>query len=143
MGVLNSDSSPSYAVAHTEAARVLVAAGELELLEDLRRQDDFPLRRTRLSLTTSGALVAEAQGRAEEALGLYLEANEGWSSFGNPLETAFAGVGAGRCLIEPSRRDEATRRLRGAREIFGGLGTGKLVDQTDELLALATAKTSY
>ena len=132
----------SFAIAHTEAARVLVAAGELGLLEELRRQDDFPLRRTRLLQATSGALLAEAQERTSDALGLYLDAKDGWSSFGNPFETAFAEMGAGRCLLGLGRRDEATGHLRSARETFARLGAVRLTAETDDLLAVATAKTS-
>ncbi|MEX2422142.1 MAG: hypothetical protein WD670_10030, partial [Actinomycetota bacterium] len=132
----------SFALSHTEAARVLAAAGELDLLEELRRQDDFPLRRTRLSQTTSGALLAEAHGRVEEALASYDDAAEGWAAFGHLLETAFAEMGSGRCLLALGRPDEAGGRLREAREIFNGLGAIPLIEQIDDLLARATAKSS-
>lgn len=132
----------SFAIAHTEAARVLVAAGELDLLEELRRQDDFPLRRTRLFQATSGALLTEARGLPSEALALCLEASDGWSAFGHRLETAFAEMGAGRCLLALGRSDEARRHLHEAREIFDSLGAIPLIEQTDDLLARATAKSS-
>ena len=132
----------SFALSHTEAARVLAAADELDLLEELRRQDDFPLRRTRLSRSTSGAILAEARARTSDALGSYLEASEGWSSFGNPFETALAEMGAGRCLLGLGRRDEATGHLRSARETFARLGAVKLMAETDDLLSVATAKSS-
>lgn len=132
----------SYAVAHTEAARVLVGVDELEMLEELRRQDDFPIRRTQLSRTTSGALLAEANGRIEDALVTYGEAAEGWAAFGHPLETAFAELGSGRCMLDLGRRDEATRHLRVARETFARLSAMRFTSETDDLLEAATARTS-
>jgi tetratricopeptide (TPR) repeat protein len=132
----------SYAVGHTETARVLVAAGELELLEELRRQDDFPIRRTQLSQRASAGLLAEARGRAEDAVGSYLEASEGWSAFGNPFETALAELGAGRCLLELGRPEEASGHLHTARATFVRLGAVGPTSEADELLAIATAKSS-
>jgi hypothetical protein len=121
---------------------VLAAAGELDLLAELRRQDDFTLRRTRLSRATSGALLAEVQGRTEEALALYLEARESWSSFGNPFETALAEMGAGRCLLDLGRPTESAERLGPARVTFASLGAVRFTAEADDMLALATAKSS-
>jgi len=73
---------------------------------------------------------------------LYLEASEGWSAFGHRLETAFAEMGAGRCLLQLGRRDEATRHLRSARETFASLGAVALTSETDDQLARATARSS-
>jgi tetratricopeptide (TPR) repeat protein len=132
----------SYAVGHAEAARVLASAGELGLLDELRSQDDFPLRRTQLCLATSGAVLAEAEGRTEEAAADYAKSADGWIDYGHRPETAFAELGAGRCLLELGRREDAVEALRRAREIFVELGAvGPLAD-VDDLLAVATAKTS-
>ena len=136
------ESSFASAMTHTQAARLLAAMGELDLLEVSRRHEGAPLLRTRLSLATSGAILAEAQGQIGEALASYREAAGGWASFGNRPETAFAEMGAGRCLLALGRFEEAGGHLRDAREIFRGLGAVPLIEQTDDLLARATAKSS-
>ncbi|MCI0634984.1 MAG: hypothetical protein L0206_13865 [Actinobacteria bacterium] len=127
---------------HTQAARILAAAGELDLLEVCRRQDDSTLPRSRWSLLTSGAILAESKGQIEDALTSYRDVARGWASFGNRPESAFAEMGAGRCLLALGRPDEAGGHLRDARKIFGDLGAVPLIEQTDDLLARATAKTS-
>ena len=132
----------SWAVSHTEAARVLAEAGALDLLEELRRQDDHPLPRTRHSLRTSEAILAEARGRPEPALAAFAEAREGWAAFGHPFEVAHARMGAGRCLSAMGRAGEATAELRAARDGFSALGAGGLVRQADSLLAEAIALSS-
>ena len=132
----------SYAIGHTEAARVLAIAGEFGLLGELRSQDDLAIRRTQLCLAASGAVLAEAEGRTGEAAAIYAEAAAGWADFSHRPETAFAELGAGRCLLELGRPDEATTRLRGARDAFSGLGAVRLVEETDDLLSRATALSS-
>ncbi len=132
----------SWAISHTEAARVLVDAGDLDLLAELRRQDDHPIARTELSIGTSGALLAEAEGRLEAALAAFAEAIDRWADFGHPFEVAHGRLGAGRCLSATGRAEEATVELRAAREGFSALGAGRLVQEADELLARATALSS-
>jgi ATP/maltotriose-dependent transcriptional regulator MalT len=130
------------AMSHTQAARILAAAGEVDLLKVCRRQDDAKLLRSRLSLLASGALLAEVNGRLEEALASHVAAAEGWAAFGHRLETGFGEMGAGRCLLALGRPGDAGGHIREAREIFHGLGAMPLIEQTDNLLARATAKTS-
>ena len=130
------------AMTHTQAARILAEAGELDLLDACRRQDDSRLLRSRLSLLTSGAVLAEASGEIDDARVSFVDAAKAWSAFGHRLETGFAEMGSGRCLLALGRSDEASGHLREAREIFSGLGAIPLIEQTDDLLARATAKSS-
>jgi tetratricopeptide (TPR) repeat protein len=132
----------SFAIFHTEAARVIAATGQLELLEELRSQDDLRLLRTELSMTTSGAIAAEAAGRSKEALEAYTDVARGWAAYGHSFETAQAELGAGRCLLELGRPGEASSRLQEARATLSGLGAMRALAETDRLLARATAKSS-
>jgi hypothetical protein len=132
----------SFAISHTEAARLLTGFGELDLLERLRRQDDFALRRTQLSLATSLALLAQGRGDAAGALEGHDIAGEGWREYGNPVEAALADVGAGEALLALGRPEEGSRRLRSAREVFAGLDALTYLRRVDDLLARATARSS-
>lgn len=132
----------SFANSHTEAARLLAALGDLDLLERLRRQDDFALRRTQLSLATSGALLAQSRGDGERALEGHDAAGEGWRVYGNPVEAALSESGAGEALLSLERPEEASRRLRAAREVFVELDAVVYLRHVDDLLAEATAKSS-
>ena len=86
--------------------------------------------------------MAEADGRLEQALGLYAEAAEGWAGFGHVPERGQALLGVGRCLLSLGRPTEAAAKLREAREVFQGLGARPLVAEVDAHLELATALTS-
>jgi hypothetical protein len=132
----------SFAIFHTEAARVIAATGQLELLEELRSQDDLRLLRTELSMATSGAIAAEAAGRSIEALEAYTDVARGWAAYGHTFETAQAELGAGRCLLELGRPGEASSRLQEARATLSELGAMRALAETDRLLARATAKSS-
>lgn len=132
----------SYGQGHVDSARVLAASEELDLLEELRAQDDSPIAHSRLSLLASGGILAEARGRIAEAVEGYVEAAHGWTGFGNRVEAAFAWLGAGRCLAALGRRDDAVTALRSARETFVYLGALRATAEADELLTVAAAKTS-
>jgi tetratricopeptide (TPR) repeat protein len=125
-----------------EGVRVVLAAGRRELAEGLLEEVEERTTRSRLCEVTARALLAEAEGRREEARALYEEAADGWERLRRALEQGQAVFGAGRCLVESGKVGEATERLKAAREIFGKLGASPLVQETDQWLARATARTS-
>ena len=51
-------------------------------------------------------------------------------------------AGAGRCLLELGRANEAAERFRSARDRYRSLQAAPLVAEVDSMLARATAKTS-
>ena len=93
-------------------------------------------------LASARAIMTEGKGEVESAAALYDDAAARWAQFGHVLERAQALLGAGRCLIEMGRTGDAGRRLREARELFVSLDARPLIDETDQLLARATALTS-
>ncbi len=94
------------------------------------------------TLVTVRARVAEAGGDPKEAARLYGDAAERWAGFGNIVERARCLLGAGRCLVALGPAEEAGTFLRGAGEIFVGLGARPMLEETDDLLARLTALTS-
>ncbi len=123
----------------TDAVRIAVAAGSLELAERLLAGVPELLTRDRNSLVAARAALAEARGRLEDGAALYTEAAERWTDFGLAVEQAYALLGLGRCLGAHGRRDDAAPRVQEAREIFARLGALPLVAETDEWLRSAAA----
>ncbi len=97
------------------ALRLCAHAGELELAEMLLDGADFPGRRYEHSRVAGRAVLAEAQGRSDEAVGLYEEGAAGWADLGIVIERAYALLGLGRCA-----RD--SQALAAGNEIFARLG---------------------
>jgi predicted ATPase/class 3 adenylate cyclase len=93
-------------------------------------------------MATCRAIAAEGKGEIEEALRLYGDAVERWTSWGHVLEGGRALSGAGRCLLQLGRSSEATERLRQAREVFVELGAEPLIADVDRSLERATALSS-
>ncbi len=122
-----------------EAVRLCVAAGALDLAEELVEGLKPALVRHRHGLLTARATLAEAQGRLEEAVDLYADAAERWAEYGFVLERGQALLGASRCLLALGRRDEAGATLAHSRVVFQGLGAGPLVAEVDALVKAATA----
>ena len=81
-------------------------------------------------------MLHEAKGELDPAAESYLEAAQGWASYGHVLEAARAWLGAGRCLATTDE-EEAASHLERAREAFGHLGAvGLLADAEHELRAI-------
>ena len=114
-----------------DAARTLVAAGELERLEGVLNRIRPGLTRDRHAVVTARATLAEAEGRLEDALALHQAAAANWESFVVPLEQGHALFGVGRCLFGLGRKEEAASHLESARAIFGSLGALQLVAEVD------------
>jgi class 3 adenylate cyclase len=125
-----------------DSARICLAADEPAVLRALLADLVPYVTRDRHSTISAQANLAELEDDLASALLLYEEVAEGWAAFPHVLEHGHALVGAGRCLLGLGREAGARERLSDARERFVALGAVPLVAQTDELLALATAKTS-
>ncbi len=125
-----------------DAARVLVAVGDIERAASLLARSRGTLPLWELANMTGRAILLEARGEPEEALPLYRDVAQRWEGFHCVVENAYAVLGAGRCLVALGRAGEATEQLTAAREIWAGLGAGPLVEEVDEQLAEATALTS-
>ena len=118
----------------TTCVRVCVEAREWELARELIGQEEgTALTRNRNSQVHARAILAEGEGRLEDAEHLYADAVERWASFGFVLEHGQALLGRGRCLIGLGRVAETPRLLPEARRIFMSLGAAPLVAETDIL----------
>ena len=98
-----------------DMVRICVAAGATELAGDLVEETRKPARRASYAVQASVAILAEQ---------------------------AQALLGIGRCLLELGEPVAGASRLGEARSIFARLGAQRLVDETDDLLAEATALSS-
>ena len=84
------------------------------------------------------AVIAEAEGRLEEAAAAFGLAVQSWDDLGEPYEAAMAELGLGRCLVSLGRPTEADQPLRRAREQFASLGAAPALAETDTLLQQAS-----
>jgi class 3 adenylate cyclase/tetratricopeptide (TPR) repeat protein len=124
------------------ASRVCLATGSVDLLRSLIDQGVEYLTRDRNSMASARAALAELEGDLPDAAERYEDAVARWEAFPSVLEHGLARMGAGRCLLTLGRQNEAAEHLRAARERFGALKAAPLVAEVDDLLALATSKTS-
>ena len=123
-----------------ECAHVCRVAGAAVLLERLLEGYTPHMTRDRHCVRMGEAALAELAGDLEAAMEGYREAAEGWERFPHPLQHGLALLGAGRCLLDLGRSNEAGERLRAARDVFGGLGAAPSIAETDLLLERATAR---
>jgi tetratricopeptide (TPR) repeat protein len=90
----------------------MVALGDIDGAEKMiPDHSDASTARHRVSLLTARAVIAEARGDFERALGIYREASDLWRTHGFLLELGLTLTGAGRCLLQLGRRDEAIEAL--------------------------------
>jgi len=114
--------------------RVCVDTREWELARELISQEEGTvLTRNRNSQVHARAILAEGEGRLDDAEQLYVDAAERWASFGFVLEHGQALLGRGRCLVGQGRVAETGELLPEARRIFASLGAAQLVAETDAL----------
>jgi tetratricopeptide (TPR) repeat protein len=119
-----------------DVCRVTGAAGTLgRLLEGYTPH----MTRDRNCVVGATAALAELGGDLEGAVEGYDEAAGRWKEFPHVLQHGLSLLGAGRCLLELGRPNEAGERVRSAREVFGRLGAAPLVAEADGLLERATA----
>jgi tetratricopeptide (TPR) repeat protein len=122
--------------------RVLVSAGEVEKALSFAAGLDVAASRDRYSVLTGRAILAEAQGRAEEARELYEQAAGRWADYGFVLEEGQAHFGLARCLIDMGDGQSAAQPLHEARAIFSRLGAVPLIQEVDRHLGKTTALSS-
>ena len=91
------------------------------------------------TLAAVSAALTEARGEIDTAARAYADAAERWERFGVVPEQGFALLGWGRCLLELARAGESADVLRRAGGIFTGCGMHPALEETDALLASATA----
>lgn len=138
-GAATSDAGPIWrALWIADAARVCAATDALALAKKLTRELEVVAPRARYGLTSARAVLAEAEGKLEEALTEYGEAADRWHQFGNLVEEGYARFGLGRCLIRLERDDEAKESLAAARRMFESLQAGPLITAVDECLTQTT-----
>jgi tetratricopeptide (TPR) repeat protein len=128
---------------HSHAAgliRIACGAGDVALAQRLVGGNLAIPGRTE-NITVSGrAVIAEAEGRLEEAVAGYGDAAARWLRYGSVPEQGLALIGQGRCLIALGRAAEAAELLQTARDLFAGLGASRPLAEVDDLLAQSTAQ---
>jgi tetratricopeptide (TPR) repeat protein len=122
-----------------ELGPLTVSAGRPDLVRSLVDTIDVSIGRTAIAVTSARALIAENDGRTDEALTLHEEAARCWADHGFVLGRARSLQGAGRCLLALERRREAAFQLREARDLFENLGAKPLVAEVDDVLARAAS----
>jgi class 3 adenylate cyclase/tetratricopeptide (TPR) repeat protein len=121
-----------------DLVRVCVGLGQPATGETLAAQAHDGVARNRHALVTARAVLAEAGGALERAVGGYDEAAARWAGYGHPLERARALLGAGRCLLALGR-PEGRLRLRDARSVLATLDAGPLLAEADAALGATPA----
>jgi class 3 adenylate cyclase/tetratricopeptide (TPR) repeat protein len=101
--------------------RIAIAAGELGLVEAFLDDKEYDAAWNRCARLTARAMLAEAEGRTDEAAGLYREAVERWDEYGSVVERAYALLGLGRC--------GDAKALRDGEAIFASLGASPVAAQ--------------
>jgi tetratricopeptide (TPR) repeat protein len=85
-------------------------------------------------------VVAETEGRLDEALAGYQDAADRWAEHGSVIEHGRALLAIGRCLVGLGRAGEALEPLREARDVFAEPRATVLAAEVDDLLAETTAR---
>ena len=115
---ITAETTPLILSGAAEAVRLAVGAGDLDLAHRLQAGNRGYAGRSQIILATGAAILAEAEGRLDEAVAAYLDAATRWEAYGNVIEQGYALTAAGRCLIGLARGREAVEPLRAARELF-------------------------
>jgi class 3 adenylate cyclase/tetratricopeptide (TPR) repeat protein len=113
--------------------RTALAAGDNALARRLVDQVQARYPVDEHALCAARAQLAEHAGLQKEAATLYARAAQGWRSFGNVPECAYALLGQGRCLTSLSNPD-AEQPLRQAAELFTKMGFTPALAETKTLL---------
>lgn len=122
--------------------RAAVSVGRADLAERFAHRTPPVYPYAEHALVTVNAALAEARGETETAADIYADAALLWEGFGVVPEQGFALLGQGRCLLELSRPGESSEVLQQAREIFARCGMRPALEETDALLAKASALSS-
>ncbi len=102
-------------------SRIAVAAGDPTLVAAFLDADEYDAAWNGCARRTGRAVLAEAEGRADEAATLYRDVAERWEAYGSLVERGYALLGLGRC-------GDAKALVEG-QAIFAGLGASPVVAQ--------------
>jgi len=138
-GLGDSDATPAELPAIVRAA---IAIGEIQVAERIAGHLTPRYPYAEHSLIAVSAALAGAHGDIASAAVIYADAAARWEAFGVVTEEGFALLGQGRCFVELARPGDAADILVRAREIFSTCGMKPAVEETDGLLARATALSS-
>jgi hypothetical protein len=105
-----------------EVVRALLGLGEPDLAARIVVDRPVHVRRTRLAVASSHAMLAEARGEPATAAEGFRTAAEGWGGWGGRFEHAHALVGLARSLEALGRADEAADPATRALVIFEAIG---------------------
>lgn len=100
------------------ATRLLIAHGETDRAEEITSGVRSVNRYGELSLMSSGALVAEANGDIARAYELHSSAAPGWGDWGSPLEEGYSWAGVARTSDDTTEAETAHAT---ARNLFESL----------------------
>jgi predicted ATPase/class 3 adenylate cyclase len=118
-----------------DLVRLCTGTGDVAAAERLVGMANAFTIRQRLALATARAILHEAKDELRPAAATYLEAADGWTSYGHVLEAARASLGAGRCLARADDGEPAGH-LAAAKDAFASLGAmGLLAEAEAELRA--------
>jgi tetratricopeptide (TPR) repeat protein len=117
-----------------ELTEICVAARDIDPARRLADGIRVTVGRAGHSLIAARAVLAEADGKTDEAAALYENSAAGWRAYGFVFALAQSLLGSGRCLLALGRADEARPRLNEARDIFARLGARPALAEVDALL---------
>ena len=133
---------PNYAASLPALVRCALGVGDAVLAARLAAGVESLAPLHEHALRAASAQLAETRNEHAEAAGLYADAAGRWREFGDVPERAYALLGQGRCL-QVLRDPAAGESLHEARALFGSLGYGPALAETEALLGEAeTAATS-
>ena len=105
-----------------EVVRALLAAGEIDAAADIVGDRPVHVRRTMLSVATSRALLAEADGDLDAAERGFRDLVPGWQAWGGRFELAHAHAGVARTLRAAGRLEDVAEPEAEAAAAFSQLG---------------------
>jgi tetratricopeptide (TPR) repeat protein len=123
-----------------ELVQTCAAADALDLARELAAGLSLDHGRVGSARVAAAAILAEAEGRAADALALYEQAATRWRDVSCVLGRADALLGRGRCLISLDRTG-AEVPLAEARDLFASMDYRLAQAETEQLLAAAAAGT--
>ena len=108
-----------------EVVRALLTAGGSDLATSIVGDRPVHVRRTRLAVASSHALLTEARGDAEAAAARFGSLAPDWEAWGGRFEQAHALAGLARSLDVTGRAEEAATVATKADVIFDRLGVAR------------------
>ncbi len=105
-----------------EVVRALIGIGEPDLAARIVVERPVHVRRTRLAVASSQAMLAEARDEFTDCVRAFEEAAEGWEAWGGRFEHAHALAGLARSLAALDRAEEGADPAMKANAMFESLG---------------------